>query len=100
MKKNRKKKDMMALLGLLTGTVITEIWNSIPKKPKVHIGGVRIHHYPIGLLMMIAGAIISKVNLDQRIEDTGIFLSYLGIPVFVDDIDDFVEAVKKFFDFQ
>ena len=50
--------------------------------------------------MMIAGAIISKVNLDQRIEDTGIFLSYLGIPVFVDDIDDFVEAVKKFFDFQ
>ena len=91
---------MMALLGLLTGTVITEIWNSIPKKPKVHIGGVRIHHYPIGLLMMIAGAIISKVNLDQRIEDTGIILSYLGIPVFVDDIDDFVEAVKKFFDFQ
>ena len=97
MRKNKKKEKKIAILGLLTGTVITEIWNSIPKKPKIHIGGVRIHHYPIGLLMMIAGAILAKINLDQRIEDTGIFLSYLGVPVFVDDIDDFVEAVKRFF---
>ncbi|MFX0068105.1 MAG: hypothetical protein ACFFA1_04320 [Promethearchaeota archaeon] len=98
MSKNKKKKKTMAILGLLTGSVITEIWNSIPKKPKIHIGGVRIHHYPIGLLLMIAGAILSKIDLDERTEDTGVFLSYLGVPVFVDDIDDFVEAVKRFFD--
>ncbi|MFX0096607.1 MAG: hypothetical protein ACFE7E_02480 [Candidatus Hodarchaeota archaeon] len=98
MRKDKKNKKNIAMLGLLTGTVITEIWNSIPKKPKIHVGGVRIHHYPVGLLMMIAGAILSKINLDERTEDTGIFLSYLGIPVFVDDIDDFVRVVKRFFD--
>ncbi len=98
MSKDKGKKKKMAILGLLTGTALTEIWNSIPKKPKIHIGGVRIHHYPAGLLMMIAGAILSRLISDQRIEDTGIFLSYMGIPVFIDDIDDFVKAVKRFFE--
>lgn len=98
MSKNENKKRRMAILGLLTGTALTEIWNSIPKKPKIYVGGMRIHHYPAGLLMMIAGAVLSRLNLDQRIEDTGIFLSFVGIPVFVDDLDDFIKAVKRFFE--
>jgi hypothetical protein len=84
-----------ALLGLLTGATITEIWNRIPKKPKIYLDGIRLHHYPAGLLMMIVGAIISKLTKNQQIKDTGVYLTYLGMPIFVDDLDDFIKAVKE-----
>lgn len=63
--------------GYELGNVLTKKWNLQPNSPKIYIGGYRIHHGLVGILLGLAGLITEKPAI------TG-----LGIKLALDDIDD------------
>lgn len=70
--------------GIILALICCIIWKLKNKHTKVYIDNYRLHHFQIGIGLLLAG-IISK-------ED---FLSGFGSILIIDDLDDFIAAINK-----
>ena len=70
------------------------IYNT-PKGPQVYFGVFRIHHWPIGLMSAVIGAL--GLFLDDNKNRRNLYTSLLlgGTIVFIDDLPDFITFIRN-----
>lgn len=71
------KKEKYAVAAVLAALVAVAAWRAMPNPPKVRIGGNRIHHGLVGVLMLVGGAIAKRWDVAAA-----------GAVLAADDIDD------------
>lgn len=76
--------------GLITAEVGCQLFDNKP----VYIGGIRIHHYQIGLALMLLSLIAIK-SKDENARKLGLQTGLLGAGIFLHDSDDFVKDVRR-----
>ena len=68
---------MSFVQGLVGAYGIGEFWNSQKLPPKVYFEGKRIHHYEVGIVLFLVGAILRSPTI-----------AGVGAGLFLHDIDD------------
>ncbi len=64
-------------VGLVTALSAGKLWSSQENPPKVHIEGIRIHHYQVGVGLFVLALLLKSPTL-----------AGIGVGLFLDDIDD------------
>lgn len=78
------------LLGIGGAEVVSKgIFQSKP----VYINSGRVHHWQVGGLSMIRGLALQSSE-DRKTRYAGIFLAFLGLGIFLHDLDDFLRTIE------
>jgi len=64
-------------IGLVSALGAGRLWNSQKNPPKVYINGTRIHHYQVGIGLLVLALLLRSPTL-----------AGIGIGLFLDDVDD------------
>lgn len=72
---NRREK--YAIAAVLVAVIAVTAWRAMPNPPKVRVGGNRIHHGLVGMLMLVGGALAKRWDVAAA-----------GAVLAADDIDD------------
>ena len=65
-----------------------------PQGPRVYFGAFRIHHWPVGLVSAIIGAL--GLVFDDNDDHTNYYMTLFlgGVVTFIDDLPDFVTFIR------
>lgn len=71
------KQEKYAIAAVLLAAIAVTAWKAMPNPPKVRVGGNRIHHGLVGVLMLVGGALAKRWDIAAA-----------GAVLAADDIDD------------
>lgn len=65
-----------------------------PQGPQVYFGAFRIHHWPVGLVSAVIGAL--GLIFDDNDDYTNYYLALFlgGVVAFIDDLPDFITFIR------
>jgi hypothetical protein len=77
---------------MVQGKGFIEVYSN-PGGPRVCIGGVRVHHWQVGLIALISGAFGASLDRDKDRQALYRLISLIGLIVFLDDLPDFISSI-------